>query len=88
MSHTQTDPTRTDGNGDRDRELNEIQALALDYLKEGRCNPYYLRDRAKEDLDRDISKQHMNYHLNQLREKGYIERVSEGLYEFVEDPRD
>jgi DNA-binding IclR family transcriptional regulator len=48
----------------------------------GRVNPLYLRERT------GMNKQQVNYALNQLRAAGWVQKVTDGLYEFVADPRD
>jgi DNA-binding IclR family transcriptional regulator len=47
----------------------------------GRVNPLYLRERT------GMNKQQVNYALNQLRAAGWVQKVTDGLYEFVADPR-
>ena len=47
----------------------------------GRANPLYLRERT------EMNKQQVNYALNQLSAAGWVEKITDGLYEFVEDPR-
>ncbi|WP_339104217.1 type IV toxin-antitoxin system AbiEi family antitoxin domain-containing protein [Haloterrigena salinisoli] len=36
----------------------------------------------------DLEKGNVEFSLRSLRDAGWIKRVSRGLYEFVEDPRD
>jgi DNA-binding IclR family transcriptional regulator len=48
----------------------------------GRANPMYVRERT------DLNKQQTNYALKQLVSAGWIEKKTDGLYEFVADPRD
>lgn len=57
-------------------EPNEDQQKILDLMVEGRVNPRYLR----ENLE-DMSKQNIEYHLQQLRSAGWIKRLTRGLYE-------
>lgn len=47
----------------------------------GRVNPLYLRERT------GLNKQQVNYALNQLMAAGWVRKVTDGLYEFVSDPR-
>jgi DNA-binding IclR family transcriptional regulator len=47
----------------------------------GRANPLYLREQT------GLNKQQVNYALNQLTAAGWIEKLTEGLYEFSTDPR-
>ena len=72
-----------------DYEPGENEADILDVLKEGRgrgepwgrVNPLYLRERT------GLNKQQVNYALNQLMAAGWVQKVTDGLYEFVADPR-
>jgi hypothetical protein len=62
----------------------------LDVLKEGRgsgepwgrANPRFLRERT------GYERQQINYSLNQLTAAGWVRKITRGLYEFVEDPRE
>lgn len=47
----------------------------------GRANPLFLRE------ETGLNKQQVNYSLNQLAAAGWITKLTEGLYEFVSDPR-
>lgn len=62
-------------------EPTEDQQKILDLMIEGRVNPRYLR----ENLE-DMSKQNIEYHLQQLRSAGWIRRVTRGLYELQYHP--
>lgn len=54
----------------------------LDLIKdEHRVNPLLVRQ------ETDLSKGDVNTVLVQLAREGYIQRRTEGLYEFVDDPR-
>jgi hypothetical protein len=59
---------------------------------ESRMTPKLIRDRAADielgDGDEEPSKQYVNYALKQLTAAGWVEKESDGLYEFVEDPRE
>lgn len=73
-----------------DYEPGDNEAAILDVLTEGRdesepwgrANPLYLRERT------GLNKQQVNYALNQLTAAGWIRKVTDGLYEFVADPRE
>lgn len=67
---------RTDG----DDDLNDLQRVVLEELEKGRCNPYYLQERIKERLDREITRQHLNRVLSRLSDRGLVQRVTRGLY--------
>jgi len=79
--------TRAMVNQDYSPTDNEEKILSI--LKEGydenrpwgRANPLYLRERT------NLNKQQVNYALNQLTAAGWIRKLTEGLYEFVNDPR-
>ena len=72
-----------------DYEPGENEDHILVVLKEGRergdpwgrANPLYLRERT------GLNKQQVNYALNQLMAAGWVQKVTDGLYEFVTDPR-
>jgi hypothetical protein len=55
---------------------------------ESRMTPQLIRERIGELDGNDTSKQNVNYALGQLRAAGWVEKISDGLYEFVDDPRD
>lgn len=55
---------------------NDPQEQILDIMEEGRVNPAYLREQLPE-----MTKQTIEYHLRELRNAGWIKRVSRGLYE-------
>ncbi|MDS0475687.1 type IV toxin-antitoxin system AbiEi family antitoxin domain-containing protein [Natrinema sp. 1APR25-10V2] len=71
-------------------EPTENDELVLDVLKQGRdsndpwgrANPRWLID------ETDLEKGNVEFSLRSLRDAGWIKRVSRGLYEFVEDPRE
>lgn len=60
----------------------EKEKYVLECLKEGRVTPKLL----KEELD--LNDQQVNYALNQLIAAGWVRKVTTGLYELVEDPRE
>lgn len=59
---------------------NEGQILEL--LKDGRVTPKLIKD------ETGLNDQQVNYALNQLIAAGWIRKVTTGLYELVEDPRE
>ena len=50
---------------------------------ESRMSPSMVRDRIE-----DERKQNVNYALDQLTAAGWVRKLSKGIYEFVEDPRE
>lgn len=48
----------------------------------GRANPRYLVDKT------GLSKSNVEFCLRSLKDAGWIRRISRGLYEFAEDPRE
>lgn len=73
-----------------DFEPTEACDRVLDIFKEGRdtphpwgrANPRYIIDKTGMD------KPNVEYQLRRLNDAGWIQKVSRGLYEFVEDPRE
>lgn len=71
-------------------EPTENDELVLNALKQGRdsndpwgrANPRWLID------ETSLEKGNVEFSLRSLRDAGWIRRVSRGLYEFVDDPRD
>jgi hypothetical protein len=49
---------------------------------ESRMSPAMIRDRLDDD-----NKQSVNYALKQLTAAGWVKKLSKGIYEFVDDPR-
>ena len=54
----------------------------LDLLDEGRVTPNLVKEQS------DLNDQQINYALNQLIAAGWVQKVTTGLYELVEDPRE
>jgi predicted Rossmann fold nucleotide-binding protein DprA/Smf involved in DNA uptake len=54
----------------------------LDLLQQGRVTPKLVKD------ETGLNDQQVNYALNQLMAAGWVQRVTTGLYELVEDPRE
>lgn len=71
-------------------EPSEKDELVLEVLKDGRdrgepwgrANPRYLID------ETGLEKSNVEFALRSLTSAGWITRISRGLYEFVEDPRE
>lgn len=62
-------------------DLGPADHALLDLLNEGRVTAPYAAEEA------DYSLQYVRDRLNRLVEHGNVEKVYEGLYELVEDPR-
>jgi len=60
----------------------ENEEYVLDVLKEGRATPHYLKERT------GLNNQQVNYALNQLIAAGWVKKITTGLYELVDDPRE
>lgn len=63
-------------------EPTDNDEVVLDVLKEGRANPLYIREKS------ELPKQRVNESLQRLQSAGWVERVTRGLYELVDDPRE
>lgn len=48
----------------------------------GRANPLYIREQT------GIEKGNVEYYLRQLTAAGWVQKLTNGLYEFKEDPRE
>ena len=60
----------------------EKEERVLACLKEGRVTPKLLKE------EFDLNDQQVNYALSQLIAAGWVRKVTTGLYELVEDPRE
>lgn len=58
----------------------------METFGESRMTPQLIRRRLDE-LGSDQSKQNVNYALSTLTAAGWVRKIADGLYEFVEDPR-
>jgi len=56
--------------------------LVLEVLKEGRANPKWIREQT------GLKKQRVNDALERLQNAGWVRKLTRGLYEIVDDPRD
>jgi hypothetical protein len=66
-----------------DFEPTDAEETILDVLKtEYRANPYLIRERT------DLGKGEVNTAMVRLTSAGWVSKVTRGLYEFVEDPRE
>lgn len=64
-------------------EPNDREEAVLSVLKvEHRANPYLVREQT------DLGKGDINTALTRLTSAGWVRKVTRGLYEFVDDPRD
>jgi hypothetical protein len=77
-----------------DHQPGDAEDRVLDAMKhdvetygESRMTPGLIRERL-EEIDNRTSKQNVNYALGQLTAAGWVRKISDGLYEFVDDPRD
>jgi DNA-binding CsgD family transcriptional regulator len=61
--------------------LNPTDNAILDMLREGRCSPSYIAEKA------EYSRQNVTNRLGRLVEHGYVRKLHPGLYELVDDPR-
>lgn len=73
--------------GDAEERVLEAFKHDRDEFGESRMSPGLIRTRLTEIGD-SASKQNVNYALRQLTAAGWVEKVADGLYEFVEDPRE
>jgi len=67
-------------NEDYEPSASDEELLSV-FQDEGRVNPYLLRERT------GLAKQVVNERLKQLTAAGWVRKVTRGLYEYVEDPR-
>lgn len=49
---------------------------------ESRMTPSLIRER----LDKEMTKQTINFALNELVKRGFVSKLDDGLYEFVSEP--
>lgn len=70
-------------------EPGETEEAILELLKEGRDQnePWGYTTPAHVRQELGIEEGNEGFHLRQLRNAGWIEKVSRGFYRFVEDPR-
>jgi biotin operon repressor len=66
----------------RDYKPSDHDEQVIQVLKRGRANPLHIRE------ETGLSKQRVNDALDRLRSAGWVLKVTRGLYELVEDPRD
>jgi predicted transcriptional regulator of viral defense system len=60
----------------------ENDEKVLNVLKGGRANPLHIREES------GLAKQRVNESLERLRSAGWVQKVTRGLYELVDDPRE
>jgi DNA-binding Lrp family transcriptional regulator len=63
-------------------DLNATDEALLDQLQEGRVTPIY----AAEEIGR--SREYTSDRIKRLHEHGHVRKLSKGLYELVDDPRE
>lgn len=63
-------------------EMNPTDHVVIEMLQEGRCTPTYIAE------EQGYSRQNVTNRLNRLTEHGYVRRLSRGLYELINDPRE
>jgi GTP-sensing pleiotropic transcriptional regulator CodY len=63
-------------------EMDGLHHTILDALHNGRITPSYVAESTGE------SRQLVSKKLRQLRESGAVDRLSRGLYELADDPRE
>ncbi|MFC7044645.1 MarR family transcriptional regulator [Halobacteriaceae archaeon GCM10025711] len=66
----------------RDYSPTDDDEKVLSVLKGGRANPLLIRQ------ETNLSKQRVNHSLSNLVAAGWVTRITTGLYELVEDPRE
>jgi DNA-binding Lrp family transcriptional regulator len=69
-------------NQDYEPDDNEEEQILQVLKDEGRANPLRIREQT------DIRKEYVSRKLDNLVRAGWVRRVTRGLYEFVDDPRD
>jgi len=69
-------------NRDYDPDDEDEERVLAVMREENRATPYLIRERT------DIRKEYVSRYLDNLRRAGWVRKVTRGLYEFVEDPRD
>lgn len=62
-------------------EPTDVDEKVIAVLKEGRANPLYIRE------ETGLRKQRINNSLDRLTSAGWVSKVTRGLYELEEDPR-
>jgi len=62
-------------------EPTDNDEAVLSVLKDGRANPLHIREES------GLEKQRINDSLQRLQGAGWVKKVTRGLYELVEDPR-
>lgn len=73
--------------GDAEEQVLNVFKQERKHFGESRMSPQLIRRRFK-DNGVDASKQNVNYALTKLVSAGWVEKIADGLYEFVEDPRE
>lgn len=66
----------------RDYDPTDRDEQIIHVLKDGRANPLLLRE------ETGLEKQRVNESLQRLTSAGWVRKVTRGLYELVDDPRE
>jgi len=69
--------------GEREEKILELLKTGREQNKPwGRVNPKYVSDQT------EMRRQYVNRALSSLEDAGWIKKLTTGLYEFVDDPRE
>lgn len=70
-------------------DLNELDHMILDCLREGRATPTLIKRLLEENgIREEVSRQYVNQRLKRLTEHGHVNNILEtGVYELINDPR-
>jgi len=84
---SQSMPIHTDHEpGNAEERVLTVFKREIEEYDQARMSPQLIRRRL-EERDVDVTKQNVNYALQQLTAAGWVQKIADGLYEFVEDPR-
>lgn len=72
----------TEGDVNEEYEPTDADEAVIGVLKEGRANPLHIREQT------GLRKQRVNDSLDRLSSAGWVRKITRGLYELVDDPRD
>ena len=73
--------------GDAEERVLRAFKHDVETFGESRMSPGLIRARL-EVVGEEATKQNVNYALRQLTAAGWVRKIADGLYEFVDDPRD
>lgn len=80
MKQSMVNPNYEPEDADEERILRVME-------QESRATPFLVRQRLEEQGE-PIRKEYVNNYLDNLCRAGWVQKVTRGLYEFVEDPRE